>query len=43
MTSITCDQLLIEADNTLIEDATTLLAHLDVASLIYAAVKTESV
>lgn len=43
VTAIVCDQLLDEADTALVEDAATLLAHLDVTHLIYAAVKTESV
>ena len=43
MTAIVCDKLLDEADTALVEDAATLLAHLDISSLIYAAVKTESV
>lgn len=42
MTAIVCDQLLDEADTALVEDAATLLAHLDVTHLIYAAVKTKS-
>lgn len=42
MTAIVCTQLLDEADTALVEDADTLLAHLDVTSLLYAAVKTES-
>ena len=43
MTAVVCDRLLDEADTALAEDAATLLAHLDVTHLIYAAVKTESV
>lgn len=43
MTAIVCDQLLDEADTALVEDADTLLAHLDVTHLIYAAVKTENI
>ena len=42
MTAIVCTELLDETDKALVEDAATLLAHLDVTSLLYAAVKTES-
>ncbi|MEW4989576.1 hypothetical protein [Corynebacterium sp. 045007] len=42
MTAVVCTELLDEADKALVEDAATLLAHLDVTSLLYAAVKTES-
>lgn len=42
MTAIVCTELLDEADKALVEHAATLLAHLDVTSLLYAAVKTES-
>lgn len=42
MTAVVCTELLDEADKALVEDAATLLAHLDVTSLLYAAVKTKS-